>query len=182
MAFGIDDTLMAAAASISLTDTMVSVIKKYKSDKVDLDIETLIEQVRCETIRRLNVADAALASFEKLLHEQDVDMGKPLIDVIRDTPFWNWSQRSTLKKVDRQISELHRSVYDAADDVAALVYCKDRTGSFGRAVVESAPRKHKFQERFLASKSLGEKINVLRSELKNLKASLLEYGDPMKGA
>lgn len=39
MAFGIDDALMAAAAGISLTDTIVKTIQSYRSERKQIDIE-----------------------------------------------------------------------------------------------------------------------------------------------
>ena len=172
MAFGIDDTLTTAAAGISLADTIVSVIKNYRGGSEDIDIETLIDQVRIEAMRRINVADGALAAFENLIHEKNVDIDLSMIEAIKNTSMWNWRQRYVLKSINRQFSEFHKSVYDAIDDVAALVQCKGQTLNFGSAVAESARRKSHFQEHFLSARTLREKINILRGELNELKISL----------
>ena len=67
MAFGIDDALMAAAAGISLTDTVVQTVQRYRKKGGQLDIELLIEEVRVTALERLNAADDALAQLEQTL-------------------------------------------------------------------------------------------------------------------
>lgn len=123
-------------------------------------------------MRRINAADGALAAFENLIHEKSVDIDVSIIEAIESTGMWDWRQRHVLKAINRQFGEFHKSVYDAIDDVAALVQCKGQTHIFGPAVVESARRKAHFQEHFLAARTLREKINILRGELNELKISL----------
>ena len=60
MAFGIDDALMTAAASINLTDTCVQTIKAYRKKDINLDIERLIEEVRVTALQRIDEADLSL--------------------------------------------------------------------------------------------------------------------------
>jgi len=77
MALGIDDALNAAAAGISLTDTVVRTVKAYHKKGVQLDIERLIDEVRITALQRLDEADQSLAQLERTLKEKGVDLGKP---------------------------------------------------------------------------------------------------------
>jgi hypothetical protein len=168
MAFGIDDGLSAAAAAISLTSTVVEVVKKYRKHP-DVSIELLIEQVRVEAIARINSADTALAEFEGMLKAKGIDPSKDLDEIIRKTPFWHPFEQRKLKHIRDEIQSLSNSVYDASDDISALVRCKDQTKEFGEAVVETIPQKHKFLTEILNAKSLKQKIEILRGELRRQK-------------
>jgi len=168
MAFGIDDGLATAAAAIDLTSTIVDVVNKYRKHP-DRDIELLIEEVRVEALRRIDTADRALAEFEDMLKQKGVDPNKDLDEVIRATPFWKPFEQRRLRRIRKSIQSLSNSVYDASDDIAALVRCKDQTKRFSEAVVESLPRKHEFHHAMLKAKSLNEKIQILRSELRRHK-------------
>lgn len=164
MAFGIDDGIAAAAAAINLTSTMVDVVKKYRKDP-NLDIELLIEQVRVEALKRIDQADSALADFETLLKQKGVDLNMDLDEVIASTSFFNAIEQMKLRRFRKSLQALSDGIYDAADDISALVRCKDQTRKFGEAVVETAPLKHMFLQSILNAKSLSQKISILRKEL-----------------
>jgi hypothetical protein len=172
MAFGIDDALMAAAASISLSDTVVQTVKRYRKAGNDIDIEQLIEEVRVTTLRRLDEADGALMQFERLLQERDIDTNLPLREVIAQTPFWKPFEQHRLKQLQKSFSHLWDSLYSAGDDIAALVRCRERTGEMGEAVVESAYAKHDLNEALLNAPSVKRSIEILRSKITDYKAEL----------
>ncbi len=56
MAFGIDDTLMAAAAGISLTDAVVKTVKAYQKRGEEIDTERLIDEVSITALQRIDDA------------------------------------------------------------------------------------------------------------------------------
>lgn len=172
MALGIDDALAAAAASISLTDTCVEVVKKYRKKGQHLDIELLVESVRVVALERIDDADRALVSLERTLLEQKVNLARRLNDVIAETPPWRPFQAHRLKSIRRSFSALEAATYDATDDIAALVRCRDQTREMGEAIVESCRTKHNLNKRLLESASLKESIELLRSELARHKIAL----------
>ena len=172
MAFGIDDGISAAAASISLTQTFVEVVRKYRKDS-DFDIELLIEQVRVEALKRIDQADSALAEFEELLEQKGVNPDKNLNQIIKETPFWNATEQWRLRKIRKSIQALSESVYDASDDISALVRCKQKTEKYGEAVIETGPRKHEFHQMMLNAPTLKQKIKILRNEMLRQKNLLM---------
>jgi hypothetical protein len=172
MAFGIDDTLMAAAAAISLTDTLVQTVKAYRKKGVQLDIERLIEEVRVTALQRLDEADLALAQFERTLKEKGIDLDRTLEDVINTTPWWHPFEQHRLKRIRWSFNALADATYGASDDIAALVKCREQTREMGIAVVESAKAKHDLYSRLLNAKSVTEKIDLLRNELVRQKKAL----------
>ena len=172
MAFGIDDALAAAAAGISLTDTCVQIIRRYRKKGKDLDIELLIEEVRITALQRIDEADFALVQLERTLVEKGVGVNMSMHDVIAKTPFWRPDEAHRLKRIRRSFNALADATYSAADDVASLVRCRNRTEDMGVAVVESAVTKHEFNERLLLAKSIGETIELLRLELDRQKKAL----------
>lgn len=165
MAFGIDDALMAAAAGISLTDTVVKTVKAYRKKGAQLDIELLIEEVRITALRRIDEADRALAELERILKDKGVDQDKTLQDVIKSTAWWRPDEQHRLKRIKRGFDTLALAAYDATDDIAALLRCMNKTGEMGTAVVESAEAKHSLHSRLLNAKSVKEAIQLLRAEL-----------------
>lgn len=171
MAFGIDDAMMAAAAGISLTDTCVQTIKKYRKKDINLDIELLIEEVRVTALQRIDEADLALAQLERTLEEKKVtDM--TLQEAISRTPFWRPFEAHRLKRIRSSFNALSDAIYSAIDDIASLVRCRDQTSEMGAAVVDSAKTKHELQARLLGAKSVKDAISLLRAELKRNKESL----------
>jgi hypothetical protein len=172
MALGIDDALMIAGASISLTDTMVQTIRKYRQSKLDYDFEQLIEQVRTETLRKIDDADLALTQFERMLIDRGTDIDKQLADVIASTGFFSAWERHCLKQIRRQFNEFADSVYSSSDDVAALASCRDRTAEIQQSVVETTKAKHDLHQKLLEAPSLREAIALLRSQLAGYKATL----------
>jgi hypothetical protein len=173
MAFGIDDILSTAAAGISLTNTVSETVSAYRKKGKDVDIEQLIEEVRVTAIERINEADQALAQFERTLVDRDVDLSRPLQDVIESTSFWRPFEQHRLKRYKRSFDALADATYNANDDVAALLRCKDQTGAMGIAVAESAKEKHAFHSALLHSRSVGEAIGILREELLRHKNNLM---------
>jgi hypothetical protein len=172
MALGIDDALTAAAAGISLTDTVVQTVKAYRKKGGQLDIERLIEEVRVTALQRLDDADLALAQLERTLKEKGVDLDKTLQDVINSTPFWHPFEEHKLKRIRRSFNALADATYGASDDIAALVRCREQTKEMGIAIVESAKAKHKLHSDLLNAKSVKVAIDLLRSELVRHKAAL----------
>ncbi len=172
MAFGIDDTLSAAAAGISLTDTVVKTVKAYKKKGGELDIERLIEEVRITALERIDEADRALVQFERTLVEKGVDLSKTLNEVIRSTPWWRPDEEHRLKRARRSFNALADATYSASDDIAALVRCRDQTKEMGIAVAESARTKHELHTRLLLADSVKEAIRMLRAELIRHKQAL----------
>ena len=77
---------MAGAAGISLADTVVQAVAKYRKKGLHVDIERLIEEVRVTALQRLDEADLGLAQFERTLVEKGVDLNKSLQEVIEATP------------------------------------------------------------------------------------------------
>jgi len=172
MAFGIDDALSAAAAGISLTDTVVKTVNAYRKKGKELDIERLIEEVRVTALQRIDEADLALAQLERTLKEKGVDLEKTLQQVIDSTPFWHPFEEHKLKRIRRSFNALADATYGASDDIAALVRCRNQTTEMGIAVAESAKSKHKLLAELLDAKSVKEAIDLLRNELVRHKAAL----------
>lgn len=172
MAFGIDDALAAAAAGISLTDTVVQTVKRYRKEGADYDLEILLEEVRLTALRRIDDADEALAQFERMLSEKGVHTDMSLMDIIADVPFWNPVEQFRLKKLRKRFNDFADSIYSACDDVAALARCRDRVRPMGEAIVESAHTKHQLHRALLDSKSLKESIDLLRARLNSQKEAL----------
>ncbi len=173
MAFGIDDALMTAAAGISLTDTVVQTVKRYRKKSGQLDIERLIEEVRITALERLDAADRALVQLERTLHEKGIKLDMTLQDVINSTPFWQPFEQHKLKRIRDNFNALADATYGASDDIAALVRCKDQTREMGNAVVESAKSKHELHSKLLNAKSVKEAIDTLRAELVRHKHALM---------
>jgi len=172
MAFGIDDALTTAAAGISLTDTIVKTVQAHRRKGVQIDIEQLIEEVRVTVLERIDGADRALRDFERTLVEKNVDLSMTLQETINSTSMWKPFEQHRLKRIRRSFNALADATYDAADDIAALVRCKDQPRDMGHAVVESASAKHKLLSQLLQAKSVKETIELLREELTRYKKSL----------
>jgi hypothetical protein len=172
MAIGIDDALAAAAAGISLTDTVVRTVKAYQRKGVDLDIELLIEQVRITALERIDEADRALMQFEQMLKEKDVDTSKTLHDVIKSTPWWRPDQEHRLKRIRKSFNSLAEATYGATDDISALLRCRGDTRQMGVSVIESAKAKHDLAAKLLEAKSVKHSIDMLREELLRHKQAL----------
>jgi hypothetical protein len=173
MAFGIDDTLATAAAGIKLTDTVVRTVEAYRKKGAPLDIERLIEEVRVTALEKIDGADRALGLLERMLVEKGVDLGSSLQQVIEATRWWRPDESYRLKSIRRSFNALADAVYDATDDIAALLRCRDQTGEMGVAVVESARAKHELQARLLTARSVREAIDLLRSVLLHHKTLLM---------
>ena len=173
MAFGIDDGLAAAAAAISLTDTVVRTVKAYRKKGLEMDIEQLIEEVGLTALRWLDEADIALSQFERTLVEKGVDVNKSLQEIIMSTPIWRPFEQHRLKQFRRSFNALAEATYNAIDDIAALLRCRDQTGDMGIAVVESAEHKHKLHGHLLDARSINIAIELLRAELLHQKKALM---------
>jgi predicted urease superfamily metal-dependent hydrolase len=173
MAMGIDDVLAAAAAGISLTDTCVQTVKRYRESGVTLDIERLIEEVRITALLRIDEADLALAQFERTLKERDVDLRHTLQQAIEATGFWHPFEAHRLKRMRSSFNALSDAAYSATDDIASLVRCRGKTAEMGTAVVESSKRKHELHQDVLNAASIGEAIALLRAELDRQKHALM---------
>ena len=174
MAFGIDDALTTAAAGISLTDTIVEIIKRYHKKDLDTDFELLLEEVRVSAIKKIDEADLALMQFERMLLDRNINIGRRLSDVIAATPFWNAVEQRRLSQIRIRFNEFADSIYSAGDDIAALARCRHDTKEIGISVVESTKEKHRLHEELLHAKSLREAIELLRSQLAKYKAALLD--------
>jgi hypothetical protein len=172
MAFGIDDALAAAAAGISLADTIVQTIKRYKKSKKDYDLELLLEQVRITALERINDADLALNQFERMLKDREINLGSQIDDVIKQTPFWRPFEQHRLSQIKKRFNEFSDSVYCAGDDIAALVRCHQDTGEMGIAVAETVKEKREFQTNVAHAHSIGEAIDLLRAQLDKHKIAL----------
>ena len=173
MAFGIDDALATAAAGISLTDTVVKTVKAYRKRGLEIDIEQLIEEVRITALQRIDEADSALTQFERTLMEKDVDLNQSLQELISSTPIWRPFEEHRLKRFRRSFNALADATYNATDDIAALLRCRDQTGDMGIAVVESAKHKHELHAQLLEARTFKDSINLLRSALLRHKEALL---------
>jgi hypothetical protein len=133
MAFGIDDALTTAAAGISLTDTVVEIIKRYRKKDIDPDFEILLEEIRVSALKKIDEQDLALTQFERMLLEKHIDIGRRLSDVIAATPFWQPFEQRRLGQIRKQFNEFADSIYSAGDDIAALARCRGETEEMGRA-------------------------------------------------
>jgi hypothetical protein len=171
--FGIDDALMAAAAGISLTDTVVKTVQSYRQKGVELDMERLIEEVRITQLERIDEADRALAQFERTLLEKGVNLNETLEVAIKSTPMSRPFEGHRLKRYRKSFNALADAAYDAGDDIAALARCKGQTKEMGIAVVESAEVKHELHSRLLNAKSVKVAIDLLRAELLRQKEILV---------
>lgn len=172
MAFGVDDALAAAAAGISLTDTVVKTIKSYKKSETPLDIEQLIEEVRVTALARLDEADRALVQLQRTLQEKKVDTSKTLQQVIEATSWWRPDEWYRLKCIRQSFNALADATYDATDDISALARCRNQTKEMGIAVVDSAKAKHELNRRLLEAGSVDVAIELLRAELTRHKHAL----------
>jgi len=172
MAFGIDDALMTAAAGISLTDTIVETIKKYRAKKIDYDFEQLIGEVKVSMLKRIDDADFALMQFERMLVDRGVDLNMSLADVIAKTSFWKpWEQRR-LAQIRETLNNFSNTVYASGDDIAALARCKDQIREMGMSIVQTINSKHQLHQNLLNAKSLKEAIEILRNRLADYKNTL----------
>jgi hypothetical protein len=172
MAFGIDDALAAAAAGISLTDTVVKTIKSYHKKGTPLDIEQLIEEIRSTALARLDQADHALMLLQRTLREKGVDTSKTLQAVIRSTPMWRPDEKYRLNRIRESFDALSAATYAATDDISALARCRNQTKELGVAVTESADAKHELSRRLLEAQSVDASIEILRTELARHKRAL----------
>jgi hypothetical protein len=173
MAFGIDDALTTAAAGISLTDTIVDIVKRYSRKEVDPDFEVLLEEVRVGALKKIEDADLALIQFERMLLDKHINVDQRLSDVIAATPFWHPVEQRQLGQIRKRFNEFADSIYSAGDDIAALARCRGETEDMGKSVVETIRAKHELHARLLSAKSLKDAINLLREQLGRYKASLL---------
>ena len=174
MAFGIDDALMTAAAGISLTDTVVKTVQSYRQRGGDPDLERLIEEVRITALERIDDADNALATLERTLRQKDVDLSKPMGDVISATPWWRPFEQYRLRRINRSFNMLSDATCNAVDDITALLRCRDQTGDMGIAVVESAAAKEELRQSLLDVDSFEVAIKILRDELLRHKTLLMQ--------
>lgn len=170
MAFGIDDALNAATAGVKLTNTVVEIVKRYKKEKVGLDLELLLQEIKLTAVKRIDDADLALTQFERMLLERNINIDVRLAVVIAETPFWRPFEQHKLSQIRKRFCEFSDSIYSACDDIAALVRCHNDTQGMGEAVVESA--KHELHLELMNAKSLREAIYLLRTKLADHKKSL----------
>ncbi len=173
MAFGIDDALATAATGINLTDTVVKTVNAYRKKGLKIDIELLIEEVRITALQRIDEADSALTQFERTLKEKNVDLNQSLQEVINSTPIWHPFEDHRLKRFRRSFNALADATYNATDDIAALLRCRDQTGEMGVAVAESAKHKHELHAKLQDARTVKESINLLRDELLRHKDALM---------
>jgi hypothetical protein len=172
MAFGIDDALTAATTGLKCVETLVEILRRYRSVKTDYDLEKLLGEVRNTALSRINDADLALAQFERTLIERGVDLEMRLSDVISRTSIWHPFEQHRLNQIQKRFNEFSDSVYCAIGDIATLARCRGQTEDLGLAVVQSAGAKHAFQEKLLRARSLKEQIGLLRSQLVQQKVQL----------
>ncbi|MGP1281459.1 MAG: hypothetical protein ACTS1X_00660 [Parasphingopyxis sp.] len=173
MAFGIDDALTAATVGIKLTDTVVRTIKRYRKQGQDIDIELLIEEVRTTALQKIEEADHALFEFESMLKRRNLNLELPMNDVVLQARWWNPVEQIQLKNIRAKFNAFSASVYDATDDIAALLRCRDQTTEMGVSVVESVEAKHELSRALLDSPSVQHSINLLREKLKEHKIALM---------
>jgi hypothetical protein len=171
MAYGIDDVVTAVIGVVKLTDTIVTIVKKYREKKQSVDLEQLLQEVRVTALGRIDEADMALTRFERTLIEKHIDINKRLLDVIADTPFWQPFEQHRLTQVQKTFNALSDALYSAGDDIAALARCREQTGTMAEAVIKSAYAKHELAEKVLHS-SLRDSINLFRHKLVEHKAAL----------
>jgi hypothetical protein len=172
MAFGIDDALMTAAAGISLADTIVETIKKYRANKMDYDFEQLIGEARITLLKKIDDADLALTQFERTIVDKGIDTNMRLADIVAKTSFWKPFEQHRLSQIQKQLNAFSDSVYSTGDDIAALARCHEQTYEMGSSVVESIDTKHRLHSDLLNAKSLKEAITILRRRLGDYKKSL----------
>jgi glycyl-tRNA synthetase beta subunit len=165
MAFGIDDAISAAAAGVSLADTLVETIKKYKAEKKDYDLEQLIDAVRGTALSRLKEIDAALDEFEQMLKRREIDLSQTIEHVIGLTPFWKPFEQHRLAQIQRRFCEFLGAISASTDDIAALVRCHGQTSQMGMAVVNTVKTKRQFRDQVNNAKSMGEAFVRLRKEI-----------------
>lgn len=174
MAFGIDDAMATAAAGISLTDTVVKTVQSYRDRGDDPDLELLIEEVRITALSRIDDADNALATLERTLREKNVDLSKPMREVISSTPWWYPFEQYRLRRINRSFNMLSDATCNAVDDISALLRCRDQTRDMGNAVVESAAAKEELRQRLMNADSFEISIKILREELVRHKSLLMQ--------
>ena len=172
MAFGIDDALAAAAEGVKLTNTVVEITKRYRRQKIDLELDQLIREVGISAIKRIDDADLALNQFERMLLEKKIDIDQRLSDVISATPFWRPFEHHRMSQIQKQFHHFSDSIYCACDDITALVRCHKQTEEMGAAIVESATAKHELSIELMHAASLRSAISLLRSRLVDQKKAL----------
>jgi hypothetical protein len=132
MAFGIDDALTAAVEGVKLTNTVVEIVKRYRKEKLDLDLDQLSREVGVTAIKRIDDADLALNQFERMLTEKKINIDQRLSDVIAATPFWRPFEQHRLSQIQKQFHQFSDSIYCACDDIAALVRVTNRRERWAR--------------------------------------------------
>lgn len=174
MALGIDDALMAAAAAISLGNTLVEVTADYKRRNASVDVQKLLDEVTITARSKLDDADRALRDFEIDLRKRDVDLSMSLANVIEKTAMWKVWETMRLRRYRDAFQSLSNAAYDASDSIAALARCKGRDDEqvLGQAVVKSAIAKHKLHRDVVNASSVGQAIELLRAELARQKKVL----------
>lgn len=170
MAFGIDDVLMAAAAAISLGDTLVKVVRSnsYKPG----EMHALLSEVRTEAIKRIDEAHVALNQFEATLRDKGINLKLSLSEVISQTPFWRPFESYRLSRAKKSLDYMGNTLFRSSEDVTALVRCMNDISETRSAVVESSYDKHNFQQQFMGAPSVGEKISLARQKLDELRDAL----------
>src|SRR5690348_1584585 len=146
MAIGIDDAVGAAAAGISLADTLVEIIRKYRAEKKNYDLAQLIDAVRLTALSRLKEIDHALDDFEQMLKGREVDLSKPISDIVNETPFWKPFEQHRLSQIQKRFREFLGAISASTDDIAALVRCHGQTEEMGRAAANTVRTKRQFRE------------------------------------
>ena len=172
MAFGIDDALQAAAAGISLTDTVVKTVKSYQKKNTLPDMERLIDEVRIAALEKIDEADRALVQMQRTLQEKKIDTSKTLLEVINATPWWRPDEEYRLRRIRQSFNALSDATYDATDDISALARCLNQTREMGVAIGDSARAKCELNSRLLGAKSVDAAIEILRAELTRHKLAL----------
>ena len=172
MAFGIGEAFSAAAAGVELTNTVVEIIKRYRGQGKDLDLELLIEEIRVTALTRIDEAEMALFKFERMLVDQKVDIEKRITDVIAATPFWSPWEQHRMKQIHKNLNAFSDSLFSAVDDIAALLRCQGQTDRMGAAVVDSSKQKDALRAKMNSAPSLKRQIEILRAELTRHKEAL----------
>jgi hypothetical protein len=169
MAFGIDDLLGTASATINLADTVVGVVQSNESKPGELRL--LIAEIGIEVIQQIDEMHDALNRFERLLKEKGT-LERPLEEAIAETPFWKPVEAFRLRRANEKLTPMADSLFRSAEDIMALVRCAGDVQDTGRAIVGSAKSKNAFNKKFLNAESVAKKIHLLRGELDRFKAAL----------
>src|SRR5262249_38366609 len=120
MPFGIDDALLAAAAGLKLTNTLIEIAKEYREKGKDIDITQLLDEVRHATRESLRDADLALIGLERTLEELGINPNKTIEELLKEKSRVHPFQRHRLKAIRRSFNALADASYEAADDIEAL--------------------------------------------------------------